>query len=94
MDCPALNSDNIWDIYQELLSQFEWLDNAADFIEECKIYLAILDAQTNNEEGLAPIGKELNGGPEHPGTDGAYYMGGVNNGLELGEYLLIWPDHC
>jgi hypothetical protein len=53
--------------------------------EECEIYLAMLEAQTNNEENIAPVGEDLLGGPENPATDGAYYMGGVNNGLGLGK---------
>ena len=85
MGSPAVNSEIIWDVYQELLAQFEQLDDAVDFIEECEIYLAMLEAQTNNEENLAPVGKDLLRGPENPATDGAYYMGGVNNGLGLGK---------
>jgi len=85
MGSPAVNSENIWDVYQELLAQFEQLDDAVDFIEECEIYLAMLEAQINNEENLAPVGKDLLGGPENPATDSAYYMGGVNNGLGLGK---------
>ena len=85
MGSPVINSENIWDVYQELLARFERLDDAVDFIEECEIYLAMLEAQTNDEENLPPVGKGLLEGPENPATDGAYYMGGVNNGLGLGK---------
>jgi hypothetical protein len=85
MGSPTLTSENIWEVYRELLARFEQLDDAVDFIEECEIYLAMLEAQTNNEENLAPVGGDLLGGPENPATDGAYYMGGVNNGLGLGK---------
>ena len=54
-----------------------------DFIEECEIYLEMLEAQTNNEDNLAPVGEDLPGGPENPAMDGTYYMGGVNNRLGL-----------
>ena len=45
MRSPAVNSENIWDVYQELLVRFEQLDDAVDFIEEYEIYLAMLEAQ-------------------------------------------------
>ena len=85
MGSPDLNSENIWEVYRELLDRFGRLDDAVDFIEECEIYLEMLEAQTNDEENLAPVGEDLLGGPENPATDGAYYMGGVNNGLGLGK---------
>lgn len=43
----------------------------------------MLEAQTNNEDNLAPVGEDLPGGPENPAMDGTYYMGGVNNRLGL-----------
>ena len=85
MGSPTLTSENIWEVYRELLARFEQLDDAVDFIEECEIYLAMLEAQSNNEENLAPVGEDLLGGLENLATDGAYYMGGVNNGLGLGK---------
>ena len=35
MGSPAINSENVWNIYRELLYGFEHLDNAENFLEEC-----------------------------------------------------------
>lgn len=86
MGNPIVTSDNIWDVYSELLHRFENLDDAVDFIEECQVYLQAMDIQTSEEEKNVnkPAGKELLGGPDDPAIDGSYYMGGVNNGRRLG----------
>jgi hypothetical protein len=84
MGSPVVNSENVWDIYCELHHRFEHLDDAVNFIEECQVYLDILDAQDNLDDAVPPVGRELYGGPENRDADGAYYMGGVNNGRGLG----------
>ena len=43
-----------------------------------------MDAQDNLDDAVPPVGRELYGGPENHDADGAYYMGGVNNGRGLG----------
>ena len=58
MESPILTSENIWEVYRELLARFEQLDDAVDFIEECEIYLAMLEARTNEEENLSPVGED------------------------------------
>ena len=45
MGSPTINSDNVWNIYCELLHRFEHLDDAVNFMEECQVYLNILDDQ-------------------------------------------------
>jgi hypothetical protein len=82
---PIVDSENVWGIYRELLHQFENLDDAVDFIEECQVYLDILDEQVDIENAVPPAGVELYRGLEEPDTDGTYYMGGVNNGRGLGK---------
>ena len=84
MGSPNINSENIWEIYRELVYCFEHLDDAVDFIEQLQVYLNLLDDEGNIADVEPPAGMELHGGPENPGPDGAYYMGGVNNGLGLG----------
>lgn len=84
MGSPTIDSNNVWNIYCELLHRFEHLDDAVDFIEECNVYLNILDNQINWDDEVAPAGIELFGGPDDQDADGNYYMGGVNNGRGLG----------
>ena len=80
MGSPVINSENVWDIYCELHYRFEHLDDAVNFIEECQVYLDILDAQDNLDDAAEPpLGRELYGGLENRDADGVYYMGGVNN---------------
>jgi len=82
MGSPDINSKNIWEIYRKLVYRFEHLDDAVDFIEQLQVNLDLLDDEVDMEPSA---GMELHGGPENPGPDGAYYMGGVNNGLGLGK---------
>ena len=88
MGSPAINSDNVWNIYWELLHQFECLDNAEKILEECQVYLNVLDDQVNLDDEVPPAGIELYGGPDDQLEDADgnynYYMGGVNNGRGLG----------
>jgi len=84
MGSPDINSENIWEIYRELVYRFEHLDDAVDFIEQLHVYLDLLDDEGNVADMEPPAGMELHGGMENPGPDGSYYMGGVNNGLGLG----------
>lgn len=87
MGSPTIKSDNIWEIYRELLHRFEHLDDAVDFLEECLVYLDLIDKQINATELEPPSGAELYGGPDNLREDGTYYMGGVNNGRGPGKYL-------
>ena len=78
MGSPAINSENVWHIYRELLHRFEHLDDAVNFLEECQVYLNVLDNQVNlDDDNLAvpPAGLELYGGPDDQDVDGNYYMG-------------------
>lgn len=84
MGSPDISSENIWEIYRELVYRFEHLDDAVDFIEQLQVYLDLLGDEGNIEDIEPPAGMELQGGLENPGPDGAYYMGGVNTGLGLG----------
>lgn len=84
MGSPTINSDNVWNIYRELLHRFEHLDDAVEFMEECQVYLNILDDQVNLDDEVPPAGIELYGGPDDKDVDGNYYMGGVNNGRGIG----------
>ena len=45
MGSPVINSENVWNIYRELLYRFGYLDNAEFFLEECQVYLNVLDDQ-------------------------------------------------
>jgi len=63
MGIPVVNSENVWDIYCELHHRFEHLDDAVNFIEECQVYLDILDAQDNLDDSVPPVRRELYGGP-------------------------------
>ena len=60
------------------------LDDAVDFMEECQVYLNILDDQVNFDDEVPPAGLDLYGGPDNQDADGNYYMVGVNNGRGLG----------
>lgn len=80
---PVVNSENVWDIYRQLIHRFEHLDEAMEFMEECQVFLSIWDDHDEVEIG-PPEGVELLGGLDHADTDGNYYMGGVNNGKGLG----------
>ena len=86
MGSPTINSDNVWNIYPELLHRFKHLDDAENFMEECQVYLNILDDQleVNFDDEVPPTGIELYGGPDDQDADSNYYMGGVNNGHGLG----------
>jgi hypothetical protein len=84
MGSPVINSENVWNIYRELLHRFEHLDDAENFLEECQVYLNILDEQDNLDDEVPPAGLELYGGSDNQDGDGNYYMGGVNNGHGLG----------
>ena len=75
---------NIWEIYRRLVYRFQHLDDTVDFIEQLQVYLNLLDDEGNVADVEPPAGMELHGRLENPGPDGAYYMGGVNNGLGLG----------
>ncbi|KAH9487316.1 hypothetical protein JR316_0001389 [Psilocybe cubensis] len=85
MESPVLTSENIWEVYSELLYRFENLDNAVDFIEECQVYIEAMELQDNedNENSFKPQGRDLFGGIDNSKSDGTYYMGGVNNGHGL-----------
>ena len=87
MGSPVVDSDseNVWTIYCELLHQFKHLDDAINSIKEYQVYLDILDAQNL----VPPVGIEIYGGPENRDLDGAYYMGGVNNGESWTRYVII-----
>ena len=85
MGSPVVDSENVWGVYRELLHRFEHLDDAVNFIEECQVYLDIQDERANIENAVPPAGVKLYGGLDMPDTDGAYYMGGVNNGRGLGK---------
>ena len=84
MGSPAINSENVWNIYRELLHWFEHLDDAVNFMEECQVYLDVLDNQVYLDDEVPPAGLDLYGGPDNQDADGNYYMGGVNNGRGLG----------
>ncbi len=40
---PVVNSENVWDIYRQLIHRFEHLDEAMEFMEECQVFLSIWD---------------------------------------------------
>jgi hypothetical protein len=84
MGSPDINSESIWKIYCKLIHHFEHLDEVVDFIEQLQVYLDLLDG-INMVAIEPPAGMDLHGGPDNPGPDGAYYMGGINNGLRLGK---------
>ena len=84
MGSPIINSENIWNIYRELIYRFEHLDDAVNFLEECQVYLNVLDDQANLDDEVPPAELEFYGGPDDQDADGNYYVGGVNNGRRLG----------
>lgn len=86
MGSPLVDSSSVWAIYQELLERFEHLDDAADFAEQCQIYLSLLEATNDDDDNEAPTGHDLLGGADN--GDGDYYMGGVNNGRGLGKHVI------
>jgi len=61
------------------------MDAYADLLEEWEIHVNLLDGDDNALK--PPSGLELYGGLDAVDKDGNYYMGGVNNGKGLGEYV-------
>ena len=75
----------------EILQWFKHLDNAVNFLEECQVYLNILDDEQVNlddEVMVPPPGIELYGGLDHQDADSNYYMRGVDNGCGLGMWII------
>ena len=95
MGSPDINSENIWEIYRELIHHFEHLDEAVDLIEQLQVYLDLDDDDVDMADIKPPVCMDLHGEPDNSGPDGAYYMGDVNNGLGLGKLnrLLLQRVH-
>ena len=75
--------DNVWDIYRDLLFRFEQLDEIEDIVEEWETQVNLMD----DDPPAIPLmdgQQDMLGGEEVLDEDGAYYMGGLNNGLGLG----------
>ncbi|KAF9541946.1 hypothetical protein CPC08DRAFT_650399 [Agrocybe pediades] len=81
LDSPLVTRHNIWEIYEDMLYQFERLDELADLADAIQNYLAAVEEDERNQDLGPPEGRELEGGcdPENPDVD--YYMGGVNNSM-------------
>ena len=85
MGSPSATSENVWDIYHELLFQFEHLDEAIDCVEEWEIQLSLTDHDSDDEQYPMMEGQwDLLGGYDSMNKGGDNYMGGVNNGMGLG----------
>ncbi|KAF8076956.1 hypothetical protein FPV67DRAFT_1715799 [Lyophyllum atratum] len=80
MGSPLVTRDNVWDVYHSLKQRFLRLDEALAYLEEWQEALAPED---NPQYQLITGQHDLLGGPDNVDMDGAYYMGGVNNGLGL-----------
>ena len=95
MGSPDINSENIWEIYRELIHHFEHLDEAVDLIEQLQVYLDLDDDDVDMADIKPPVCMDLHGESDNSGPDGAYYMGDVNNGLGLGKLnrLLLQRVH-
>lgn len=85
MGSPTISSENVWDVYRELLYRFEHLDDAVEFLEQCETYIQEQEIEESLHEEMPPAGEELLGGFEENTEDGYFYMGGVNNGRGLGK---------
>jgi hypothetical protein len=93
MGSPSVTSENVWDIYRELLFRFEHLDEAIECVEEWEIQLSLTDHDSDDEQYPMMEGqRDLLGGSDsmNDSEGGDYYMGGVNNGMGLG--LLQFTD--
>ena len=89
MGCPVISWKNVWDIYKELLFQFEHLDEATDCIEAWEIQVNLMDEDKDSGYPLIAGQSDLLGGMDViDKEDHSYYMGGVNNGSDLGEQVL------
>jgi hypothetical protein len=94
MGAPTLTSENIWDVYHELLEQLEALQAAMD----AEDYVNCMEQWEVNENLMAKADPEdlqpyplidrldLRGGLENPREDGSIYLGGVNGGDGLGKF--------
>ncbi|PPR06945.1 hypothetical protein CVT26_004134 [Gymnopilus dilepis] len=85
MGRPALNSDNIWSVYRDLLGRLEELHSNM----VSKEYVEVVDSfcvDQPDEPAKVDLmeGSNLLGGMENPNPDGSYYMGGLNGGQGLG----------
>jgi hypothetical protein len=94
MGTPTLTSENIWDMYRELLEQLEALQ-AAMYAEDYVNCMEQWEVNKNlmaeaDPEDLQPYplinGLDLRGGLENPHEDGSIYLGGVNGGDGLGKF--------
>ncbi len=94
MDAPTLTSENIWDVYCELLERLEALqaamddENYIDCIEQWEVNENLMGK--GDPEDLQPYplidGLDLRGGLDDPREDGSIYLGGINGGDGLGKF--------
>jgi hypothetical protein len=86
MGRPAIDRDNVWAVYLELLHRFRLLaalppDYHVEWREAATLaHQEVID--NGDALDLMPGLQEL---PEGRGSDGLQYMGGVNNGHGIGE---------
>ncbi|KAJ7932229.1 hypothetical protein B0H13DRAFT_2227784 [Mycena leptocephala] len=87
MGQPPITRTNVWDIYNAFLSQFQHLDNMhripAELDEQWGYALTIARDDHEDDIALIPNLAPLPNGLDVVGPDGAFYLGGVNNGLGL-----------
>ncbi|KIM38531.1 hypothetical protein M413DRAFT_20009 [Hebeloma cylindrosporum] len=79
---PEISWDTAWDIYQDMLFQFEQMDAIEDIVEEWETQVNLMD-EDPPAMPLIEGQRDLLGGEDVIDEDGSYYMGGVNNGQGL-----------
>ncbi|KAJ6629680.1 hypothetical protein B0H10DRAFT_1939656 [Mycena sp. CBHHK59/15] len=84
---PPITRTNVWNIYMELLTRFQHLDNMhrvpVDLDQHWGYALTIARDDHEDDIALIPNLTSLHNGSQVVALDGTFYMGGVNNGLGL-----------
>ncbi|KAJ7116197.1 hypothetical protein C8R43DRAFT_1091258 [Mycena crocata] len=86
---PPITRHNVWNVYLNLLSCFEHLDNVhrvpAEVDQHWGYALTIAREDHDEDIALIPNLAPLPKGADVIAEDGSFYMGGVNNGLGLND---------
>ncbi|KAJ7790095.1 hypothetical protein B0H14DRAFT_3571076 [Mycena olivaceomarginata] len=84
---PSVTRTNCWDVYMDILTRFQHLDSLhgvpVERDEQWGYALTMARDDYKDDIELIPNQRPLHNGADVIGPDGAYYMGGVRNGLGL-----------
>jgi hypothetical protein len=98
MGRPALDSQNIWQVYRYIVERLQEItmrraNEDEDYIDTVDQWQVTEFLHNQDEEYELPYpltnGRELFGGFENPREDGSVYLGGVNGGRGLGVYNIF-----